>query len=162
MARVGFYLAEVEGGSESRRKKKNEWKVEMVMVGASRLSCCRPNHARLWRRDAFGPMQLSMVDLEVWPVGEEERRSQSRSRFTVNPAKLGLIGVFLQESDTKVPSMHQHLRGCRARYPGVWVPPAISNICNMSREAKTNLEEGEGECIFNVSSAHFEICKFSF
>lgn len=110
--------------------------MEMVMVGASRLSCYHPNHVKLWRRDAFGPTQLSMVDLEVWPVVEEERRSQSRSRFTMNRAKLGLISVFLQESDTKVPSMHQHLRGCRARYPGVWVPRAISNICNMSGAAR--------------------------
>lgn len=151
MARVGFYLVEMEGGSESRRKKKNKWKVEMVMVGASRLSCYCPNHAKLWRRDAFGPTQLSMVDLEVWPVVEEE---QSRSRFTMNRAKLGLISVFLQESHTKVPSMHQHLCGCRARYPGVWVPRAISNICNMSGAARTTWKKQEKESAYLVCLLH--------
>lgn len=122
-------------GVRAGEQKKTKLKLEMVMVAASRLSCYCPNHAKLCRRDAFG--QMSMVDLEVWPVVEEERRSQSRSRFTMNRAKLRLISLFLQESDTEVPSMQQHLCGCRARYPGVWEPRAISNICNMSGAART-------------------------
>lgn len=139
------------------------------MVCASRLgrqSCYCPNHAKLWRRDAFGPTELFLIDLKMWPAVEEERRSQSRSRFNTNRVKVRHL--FPEESKTaKVPDSSPK-RCVYAGFPGCWTGyPQVSSGSpeEHERSSKTNLQGGEGEGerqgIFNASPAHFAICRFS-